>query len=81
MVDNTGGCMNYIYERMMAEGETAIFDRDELRKFEAYVAANYESFYDNKASYEVRKDGEKFLVTLFENPVITMEDILLDIRD
>jgi hypothetical protein len=47
--------MNYIYERMMAEGETAIFDRDELRKFEAYVAVNYESFYDNKASYEVKK--------------------------
>ncbi len=34
MVDNTGGCMNYIYERMMAEGETAIFDKDDLRKFE-----------------------------------------------
>ena len=73
--------MNYIYERMMAEGETAIFDRDELRKFEAYVANNYESFYDSKAGYEIEKDGEKFLVTLFENPVITMEDILLDIRD
>jgi len=73
--------MNYIYERMMSEGETAIFDRDELRRFEAYVSANYESFYDNKATYEVKKEGEKFLVTLFENPVITMEDILLDIRD
>ena len=73
--------MNYIYERMMSEGETAIFDRDELRRFESYVSANYESFYDNKASYEVKKEGEKFLVTLFENPVITMEDILLDIRD
>ena len=45
------------------------------------MSANYESFYDNKATYEVKKDGEKFLVTLFENPVITMEDILLDIRD
>ena len=73
--------MNYIYERMMAEGETAIFDRDELRKFEAYVAENYEEFYENKATYEVKKDGQQFLVTLFENPVITMEDILLDIRD
>jgi len=73
--------MNYIYERMMAEGETAIFDRDELRKFEAYVAENYEEFYESKAAYEVQKDGEKFLVTLFKNPVITMEDILLDIRD
>jgi len=73
--------MNYIYERMMAEGDTAIFDRAELQKFEDYVSSNYETFYDNKASYEVKKDGEKFLVTLFENPVITMEDILFDIRD
>lgn len=73
--------MNYIYERMMAEGETAIFDRDELRKFEAYVAENYEEFYESKAAYEVQKDGEKFLVTLFKNPVISMEEILLDIRD
>ena len=73
--------MNYIYERMLAEGETAIFDREELQKFEDYVSSNYESFYNNNATYEVNKDGEKFLVTLFENPVITMEDILLDIRD
>ena len=34
----------------------------------------------NKATYEVQKDGEQFLVTLFKNPVITMEDILLDIK-
>ena len=73
--------MNYIYERMMTEGETAIFDRDELRKFEAYVAENYEEFYESKAAYEVQKDGEKFLVTLFKNPVISMEEILLDIQD
>ena len=65
----------------MAEGETAIFDRDELRKFEAYVAENYEEFYESKAAYEVQKDGEKFLVTLFKNPVISMEEILLDIQD
>ena len=26
--------MNYIYERMEAGGETAIFDRADLRKFE-----------------------------------------------
>jgi len=73
--------MNYIYERMMSEGETAIFDRDELRKFEAYVAKNYTEFYESKAGYEVEKQGENFLVTLFKNPVISMEDILLDIRD
>lgn len=73
--------MNYIYERMMAEGETAIFDRDELKKFEDYVAKNYTEFYEGKAGYEIKKQGEQFLVTLFKNPVITMEDILLDIRD
>ena len=72
--------MNYIYERMMAEGETAIFDRAELQQFENYASANYETFYNNKATYEVKKDGEQFLVTLFKNPVITMEDILLDIK-
>jgi hypothetical protein len=73
--------MNYIYERMLAEGETAIFDREELQKFEDYVSANYETFYANKATYEVKKEGEKFLVTLFQNSVITMEEILLDIRE
>ena len=81
MVDNTGGCMNYIYERMMAEGETAIFDRDELRKFEDYVAKNYKEFYESKSGYEIKKQGKEFLVTLFKNPMISMEDILLDIRD
>ena len=73
--------MNYIYERMMSEGETAIFDKDDLRKFEAYVADHYTEFYEGKAAYEVKKDGDKFLVTLFENPVISMEEILLDIQD
>lgn len=73
--------MNYIYERMMSEGETAIFDKSELRKFEDYVAENYTEFYESKAGYEIEKKGEEFLVTLFKNPVITMEDILLDIRD
>jgi len=73
--------MNYIYERMMAEGETAIFDKDDLRKFETYVAEHYQEFYENKFAYDVKKDGKKFLVTLFKNPVISMEDILLDIRN
>lgn len=73
--------MNYIYERMIADGETAIFDRDDLRKFETYVADHYKEFYEGKASYEVNKDGDKFLVTLFENPVVSMEEILLDIQD
>ena len=52
--------MNYIYERMMVEGETAIFDRDDLRKFERYVADHYTEFYEGKAAYEVMKDGDKF---------------------
>ena len=73
--------MNYIYERMEAGGETAIFDRADLRKFEDYVATNYKEFYESKAGYEIEKQGKEFLVTLFKNPVITMEDILLDIRD
>ena len=73
--------MNYIYERMMSEGETAIFDKSELRKFEDYVAENYTEFYESKAGYEIKKQGEEFLVTLFKNPDITMEDILLAITN
>tara|TARA_X000001382_G_scaffold62541_1_gene43214 strand:- start:126 stop:347 length:222 start_codon:yes stop_codon:yes gene_type:complete len=73
--------MNYLYDRMLEEDATASFDRDELKQFEDYVSKNYQEFYDNKISYEVNTQGEKFLVTLFKNPVITMEDILLDIRD
>jgi len=73
--------MNYMYERMEALGETAIFDRAELKKFEQYVADNYNEFYQNNVSYESRKDGDKFIITLFNNPVITMEEILLDIKD
>ena len=73
--------MNYIYERMEAGGETAILDREDLRKFEVYVAANYKEFYGSKAGYEVKKENDNFLVTLFDNPSITMEEILLDIQD
>ena len=70
-----------MYERMEALGDTAIFDRAELKKFEQYVADNYNEFYQNNVSYESRKDGDKFIITLFNNPVITMEEILLDIKD
>ena len=66
---------------MMADGETAIVGRDDRRKLEADVAEHYQEFYENKAAYEIKKDGENFLVTLVENPVITMEEILLDIQD
>lgn len=65
---------------MLEEGEIAIFDRDELRQFEDYVSKNYKEFYDSKVVYDVTKEGEKFLVTLFENPLVTLEDILLDIK-
>ena len=70
-----------MYERMEALGDTAIFDRAELKQFEQYVADNYTEFYQNNVSYESRKDGDKFIITLFNNPVITMEEILLDIKD
>ena len=72
--------MNYLYNRMLEEGEIAIFDRDELRQFEDYVSKNYKEFYDSKVVYDVTKEGEKFLVTLFKNPLVTLEDILLDIK-
>ena len=66
---------------MVFSGVKIIFDKSELRKFEDYVAENYTEFYESKARYEIEKQGKDFLVTLFKNPVITMEDILLDIRD
>jgi|TARA_R110002110_G_scaffold7425_1_gene37513 hypothetical protein len=72
--------MNYLYDRMLEEEATASFDRDELRQFEDYVSKNYQEFYDNKVSYDVNKQGEKFLVTLFKNPLVTLKDILLDIK-
>ena len=47
--------MNYIYERMLNEGETAIFDKKDLQLFEEYVTKNYKEFYENKISYEAEK--------------------------
>ena len=74
--------MNYIYERMMAEGETAIFDKKDLQLFEEYVTNNYKEFYENKISYEVeKKSANEFLVTLFDNSYISLEDILREIKD
>jgi len=74
--------MNYIYERMMAEGETAIFDKKDLQLFEEYVTNNYKEFYENKISYEVeKKNANEFLVTLFDNSYISLEDILREIKD
>ena len=74
--------MNYIYERMMAEGETAIFDKKDLQLFEEYVTNNYKEFYENKISYEVeKKSANEFFVTLFDNTHISLEDILREIKD
>ena len=84
--------MNYIYERMLQESDVndlnkinssnqVEFDKEQMAKFEEYVTQNYEDFYANKVSYEVLKQGEKFLITLFENSFISLEDILRDIEE
>ena len=41
--------MNYIYEKILNEGETAIFDKKDLQLFEEYVTKNYKEFYENKS--------------------------------
>jgi hypothetical protein len=84
--------MNYIYERMLQESDVndlnktdssnqVEFDKEQMAKFEEYVTQNYEDFYANKVSYEVLRQGEKFLITLFENSFISLEDILRDIEE
>jgi len=83
--------MNYIYERMLQESDVndlnktdssnqVEFDKEQMAKFEEYVTQNYEDFYANKVSYEVLRQGEKFLITLFENSFISLEDILREIK-
>ncbi len=71
--------MNYIYQRMLDEDTTAIFDKEQFKKFDEYVTKKYKEFYENKIGYDVKKDGDKFIVTLFDTSVITMKDIVLDI--
>jgi len=74
--------MNYIYEKMMNDSEAAIFDKKDLQLFEEYVTKNYKEFYENKISYEVeKKSADEFLVTLFDNTHISLEDILREIKD
>lgn len=74
--------MNYIYEKIMNESETAIFSAEDLKLFEEYVTTNYKEFYENKISYEVeKKSADEFLVTLFDNTHISLEDILREIKD
>ncbi len=71
--------MNYIYQRMLDEDTTAIFDKKQFKKFDEYVTNKYKEFYENKIGYDVKKDGDKFIVTLFDTSVISMKDIVLDI--
>jgi hypothetical protein len=84
--------MNYLYERMLNESDSnnltnpdesnqVLLDKKQMAKFEEYVTANYEDFYANKVSYEVLRQDEKFLITLFENSFISLEDILRDIEE
>lgn len=58
-----------------------VLDKKLMFKFEQYVANNYQEFYANKVAYEVLKQGEKFLITLFDNPSITLEEILKEIKE
>lgn len=71
--------MNYIYQRMLDEDTTAVFDKEQFKKFDEYVTNKYKEFYENKIGYDVKKDGDKFIVTLFDTSVISMKDIVLDI--
>tara|TARA_R100001480_G_scaffold147282_1_gene146161 strand:+ start:344 stop:565 length:222 start_codon:yes stop_codon:yes gene_type:complete len=71
--------MNYIYQRMLDEDTTAVFDKEQFKKFDEYVTNKYKVFYENKIGYDVKKDGDKFIVTLFDTSVISMKDIVLDI--
>jgi len=74
--------MNYIYNKMLEKCETAIFDKKDLQLFEEYVTKNYKEFYENKITYEVeKKNANEFLVTLFDNSYISLEDILREIKD
>jgi len=74
--------MNYIYDKMLHQCETVIFDKKDLQLFEEYVTTNYKQFYENKITYEVeKKSANKFLVTLFDNTHISLEDILREIKD
>jgi len=67
---------------MLHQCETVIFDKKDLQLFEEYVTTNYKQFYENKITYEVeKKSANEFLVTLFDNTHISLEDILREIKD
>lgn len=74
--------MNYIYERMLEESEEATLTYEQYAKFSDYVNKNYEEFYTNKIAYEViRNKDNTFTIVMFNNPVFSLEDILLDISE
>ena len=57
------------------------FDKDEFRKFEAWIQANNQELYENKIAYEVRwKENEYYYVKLCDESIYTLNDILLDIN-
>ena len=64
-----------------APSNVLVLDKKLMSKFEQYVANNYQEFYTNKVVYEVLKQGEEFLITLFDNPSITLEEILREIKE
>ena len=64
--------MNYIAEQQLY---TRQLTRNEYRKFIKYIDDNYAEMYGNKVSYTVRKDEDKFIVSLSENTVIDFDDI------
>lgn len=73
--------MNYLYQRMIEEETTAVFDKEQFKLFEDYVTNNYKEFYENNIGYDVKKVRDKFIVTLSDTSVITMKDIVLDIMN
>jgi len=75
--------MNYIYKRMLNELDSnqTVLDKEQMSKFETYVSNKYQDFYANKVTYEVLKQGEEFLITLMDNPSITLEEILREIKE
>tara|TARA_R110000868_G_scaffold410864_1_gene700516 strand:+ start:384 stop:611 length:228 start_codon:yes stop_codon:yes gene_type:complete len=73
--------MNYIYERMMAEGDEVItFSKDEYRAFTEYVNANYEDLYSENVMYEVNLVDGNYIIKMPRNNTISLSDILVDIR-
>ena len=48
---------------------------DEYYRFVDYVKDNYEEWYENKVCYEVSKTNGNYFVTLYNNEIVTFNDI------